>query len=177
MVSLRSKAVHVVFRSVGRARLLASRSAPVAWRRTRRRGRPLSLRPAVSLGKGGAAVRLSVLWLAPLRARVACGAFRLGLRASAKRAGLPGRPPSGLFRPLPSPPSSRAKGHPRRLYPSHGDLVGARLRATGCRENHHRCRSTGRAQGALLEGARVVRWISNRSAPKPMRPHERRMPM
>src|ERR1700749_2768779 len=49
-------------------------------------------------------LRGHVLWLTPRRARAPGGGSRFGLRASARKAGRPGRPPAGLIRPTRSVP-------------------------------------------------------------------------
>src|ERR1700750_38200 len=49
-------------------------------------------------------LRGHVLWLTPRRARAPGGGSRFGLRASARTAGRPGRPPAGLIRPTRSVP-------------------------------------------------------------------------
>src|ERR1700754_2440546 len=49
-------------------------------------------------------LRGHVLWLTPRRARAPGGGSRFGLRASARTAGRPGRPPAGLIRPARSVP-------------------------------------------------------------------------
>src|ERR1700749_2387936 len=62
-------------------------------------------------------LRGHVLWLTPRRARAPGGGSRFGLRASARTAGRPGRPPAGLIRPARSVPQvasrAAADGSPR----------------------------------------------------------------
>ena len=82
----------------------------------------MARRPAVSLGKGEPLTRLVSYGCAPSGTGSVRG-FLTRHPASAEKAGHPDRPPSGLIRPLPSPPSSRAKGRPRRLSPTHRGLV------------------------------------------------------
>ena len=100
-------------RSVGRARLTASHSALV------RSGAEPAVAALGAPACGGprerrAAARLVSYGCAPSGTGSVRG-FLTRHPASAEKAGHPDRPPSGLFRPLPSPSSSRAKGRPRRL--------------------------------------------------------------
>ena len=155
MVSLRSKAAHVVRRPVGRACLSASRSAPVAWS------------PG---GSGGGPWRSGLRWPPgkeePLRGSVSYGFAPSGTgsgRGFSTRL-LPRRKrPAFLAGPLRafSAPSPHHHQVATRAAPAAStDLmvivwknlwgyctpVGARLRATGYREYLHRFDSSGRAQ-------------------------------
>src|SRR6201989_934596 len=113
---------------VGKARLTASLAA-LSRSMKSRRPPPSPLRLHRRLGKDGAA--RPCLMAAPPRARAPGGGSRSVLRASARTAGRPGRPPAGLIRPARSVPqvASRvaADGSPRA--------------EVACWENHSRCAS------------------------------------
>ncbi|NII56076.1 hypothetical protein FHS47_003452 [Lutibacter sp. SG786] len=72
---------------------------------------PLAAKAYVVPCERRAAARLNVLWLRRGGPGRPGGGLRLGLRASAKTAGRPGRPPSGLFRPATLDSRHRGEGN------------------------------------------------------------------
>ena len=112
------------FRFVGGARLAAPLSAPAPWLGSQHPS-PSPRRPTSFLAKGGAAARLSVLWLAPRRTRASGRGSSTRLLPRRRRPAIRAGPLMGLFRPhaLDSRPRGEGDGCWHRTV---------RIRGAGC---------------------------------------------